>query len=623
MQSRGLKKVQFKRQHAAARGGDAAERTEAGLRRVVLAALVICGPPLLLFAYYQIMFSGLVNADAMDFAQIGRNMSAGRGFSTYFLRPLALANGHAPLNQPETMHGPLYPFILSLFFSALGAKDAVAAAVSSLFYLLTIPVVYLLGKRVFNQTVGIAAALIVTVNSLMLDYAISGLNITLYVFLATSLLLVAFDLAKRSNEIGRDPNAKLPTAKLVLVGLLTALLYLTEPLFAWVIPLAVVGVATLAGGNRMRNLALALAPMCILVLPWMARNAVLTGNPVLGLRGNELWMHTPGLYPETSGYRMWSNEVAGGIPLLRAIIKKEIVGVGTVLQSLPLVTGSWVLAFFLPAFLVRFSEPAANTLRRLLTVGFVILLVIAPVFGVEAIGTMPLFAALIPAAIIFAVSYILYLIQQPNMQRASRATMTAVLGLVVIYPLMTVLLLGQPNYDLRGKAAARALAKSSELNDACLSDAPWVVAWYGNRRSVWVPTTGSTTSRVRSSVRDLRWLIATNGISGVSDEWKIVHQGLTDYNMRWYEAARNKQQEPKPFRFDAATLPIGRFPLIAALDGFTAVHPVRGQELDTVIAVLPPPSQPSGQSPGPQPGPRRVGSLPGQRVISSATEAQR
>ena len=34
------------------------------------------------------MFPGLINGDALDFAQLGRNMSAGRGFVTFILRPL-------------------------------------------------------------------------------------------------------------------------------------------------------------------------------------------------------------------------------------------------------------------------------------------------------------------------------------------------------------------------------------------------------------------------------------------------------------------------------------------------------------------------------------------------------
>src|SRR5262245_15014185 len=68
-----------------AEDGILAEPGEARIRKALLIFAAIFGPPLLLFAYYRLMFPGLVNSDAMDFAQIGRNLSQGRGFVTYIL----------------------------------------------------------------------------------------------------------------------------------------------------------------------------------------------------------------------------------------------------------------------------------------------------------------------------------------------------------------------------------------------------------------------------------------------------------------------------------------------------------------------------------------------------------
>ena len=169
----------------------APEPSEAKFRTLVLTVLMLVGPPLLLFVYFKTMFPGLTNPDALDYAQLGRNLSAGRGFVTSILRPLALTHGSNPLAQPDVTHGPLYPFLLALAFGMLGAKDTTVAIVSGVFYLLTIPVLYRLGVRVFSRAVGLLAALIFTFNALMLEYAASGLPITLYVFLMTCLLLVA------------------------------------------------------------------------------------------------------------------------------------------------------------------------------------------------------------------------------------------------------------------------------------------------------------------------------------------------------------------------------------------------------------------------------------------------
>src|SRR5262245_11166229 len=115
--------------------------TRAGL------ALTLLAGALLLFLYYHAQFPGLKNPDALDFAQLGRNLSAGRGFVTSILRPLALTHGGNALAQPDVTHGPLYPFLLALAFGAFGARDGVVAFISGLFYLLTIPVIYRLGAR--------------------------------------------------------------------------------------------------------------------------------------------------------------------------------------------------------------------------------------------------------------------------------------------------------------------------------------------------------------------------------------------------------------------------------------------------------------------------------------------
>ncbi|HTE19352.1 MAG TPA: hypothetical protein VK689_13340, partial [Armatimonadota bacterium] len=139
---------------AAASDGVIAEPSEARLRNFLLTAALLVVPIVLAALYFRIMFPGLTNPDALDLAQLGRNMRSGRGFVTNILLPYAMPSGAEPVNltrQPELLHGPAYPFVLALAFGALGTKDAVPAWVSALFYVLTVPVLYVLGTRVFNR----------------------------------------------------------------------------------------------------------------------------------------------------------------------------------------------------------------------------------------------------------------------------------------------------------------------------------------------------------------------------------------------------------------------------------------------------------------------------------------
>src|SRR5438270_206180 len=67
-------------------------------------------------------FKGLNHAKAMDQAQIARALANGKGFTTQFIRPLAIwqiekhkGAGSFPVdNTPDTYHAPLGPFLNSL-----------------------------------------------------------------------------------------------------------------------------------------------------------------------------------------------------------------------------------------------------------------------------------------------------------------------------------------------------------------------------------------------------------------------------------------------------------------------------------------------------------------------------
>ena len=121
--------------------------SESLFQKWLIGAALFAIPLLLFVLYYKTTFQGLVNNSAMDYAQIGRNLSEGRGFTTYFLRPLALTHGDNPFRQPDVNHVPLFPVFLALAFGARGATDANTAFVSGAFYLATVPVLFWLGSR--------------------------------------------------------------------------------------------------------------------------------------------------------------------------------------------------------------------------------------------------------------------------------------------------------------------------------------------------------------------------------------------------------------------------------------------------------------------------------------------
>jgi 4-amino-4-deoxy-L-arabinose transferase-like glycosyltransferase len=557
-------------------------QTDAGetrIRTLLVRAIAVFGPVILLVFYYKMLFPGLTNPDALDFAQIGRNIASGKGFTTFFLRPLALTHGNNPLGQPDTVHGPLFSFCLAIAFSALGTKDNVVAGVSGLFFLLTIPMVYLLGRRAFSARVGAAAAVVFTLSALSLEYATSGLHLTLSIFLTTALLLAVYNIAAYARDSANNPSAAFPKATLAIAGALTALLYLTDPLYFWMLPTVGIAIFGLLPTRRGPAAIWFSLPVLLLAGPWMVRNALLTGNPIFGLRGTELWMNTKSTYPGMTAYRMLPAEVFSKPGLLQDVIRKAVSGIGTVLNSWPGVGGNWVLVFFLPSLFFRFSDAAANSLRRVVLYGFVAVTVGMLFFQVQ----MPLLVVFVPGMLIFAVAYLMFLVQQAQLSRNATMRLTALLAAALLYPLFYSLVLGDKPTAIREREAAAGLARQSRPNDLILTDQPWTVAWYANRPAIIVPFTETKIPDLRQRFSTLHWLFLTQSVGASGPEWRGLYQGLLGWNMAYANAIAGKQTPPSEVRITSTATP-----LLAALTGFVTYPPLEKGTPATVVAFAPP-----------------------------------
>jgi 4-amino-4-deoxy-L-arabinose transferase-like glycosyltransferase len=561
---------------------DTGERTgdvaEAKVRRILLYIVAVFGPILLLVFYHDALFPGLTNPDALDFAQVGRNIAAGRGFTTYLLRPLALMHGNNPLNQPDTVHGPLFSFCLAIAFSAFGATDRVASSVSGLFFVLTVPLVYLLGKRVFSERIGAVVALVFALSALSLDYATSGLHITLCIFLTTALLLAVYNIAVYARDMANSSTAPLPKTKLACAGILTALLYLADPLFFWMLPALGIAFFSLLPTRRAGATVSFLTPVLLIAGPWMVRNAVLTGNPLFGLRGAELWMNTKHIYPGMTAYRMLPTEVSFRPGLLQDVIRKIVSGIGTVLTSWPGVGGNWVLVFFLPSLFFRFSDDAANALRRTVLYGFLAVTIGMLFFQVQ----MPLLIVFVPGMLVFAVAYLMFLVKQAQLSRAATMRLTAVLTLALLYPLFSNLVLAEKPMRVHEREAAVSLSARSRKDDLVLTDQPWTVAWYANRPAILVPYSETKISDFRQRFSGLHWLFLSQAVGASGREWSGLYEGLLGWDIAYAAAAARNQKLPAGLRISST-----QTPLLAALKGFATYPPLENGLPATVVAFAP------------------------------------
>ena len=562
-----------------------------------LLLLLIVAPVLLLAIYSKFVYVGLVNPYALDFAQLGRNISAGHGMTTYILHPLALTHGTNLLRQPDVIHGPLFPFLLALGFGAAGARDAVASGVSSLFYLLTIPLLYALGLRVFNRKVGLLAAMAFAGSGLSLQYAVSGLNISLYTFLITALFLALYNLGAGKAETPESADAPLSTALLVTVGVFTGLLYLVDPLFIWVVPVILGSVLWICGPKR-RAVALKFMAPCVLVMaPWMVRNLLVTGNPIFGLRGAELWMFTEHHYPGRMGYSLYSEDFSRGfadMQLNLAVLRKIMANLNAVIHTMPQISDGWILAFLMPCLLYGYSSRSASILRQTTVFTALALLAGMLLFQVD----MTLFTGLVPTMLIFAIAYLMHLVRQAKITPVGTWMIAGLLGVTVIYPAIGQMFLEEKMHRIAEIPDAKGLSNLASAQEAVLTDYPELIAWYADRPAIQMPVAENRITDIRNQFPGTRWVFLTPLTRIQSSQWRLLYDQCAQWNNQYVQALLTHSETPTPRQ-----VPVSKDPLFKALEGFTTVAPIPGSLSSTVIGTFTATKLSVGANSGQQPTP--------------------
>jgi 4-amino-4-deoxy-L-arabinose transferase-like glycosyltransferase len=537
-------------------------------------------PLVLLGLFYLLRYPGLTHGDALDFAQLGRNLLSGRGFVTFILRPLALSHGDDVFHQPELTHGPLYPILLALSMGALGVRDGAVLLVSACFYLLSIPVVYVLGARLFHWRVGLVTAAIVATNAQLLEYAVSGLHITLLVSLMLLLLLVMQWLESQAAAHRPGDSYREPARELALAGALAGSLYLTEPVMFWVIPVV------LWFGMRQRpqewlgRLFWLALPLVVLVAPWMWRNHQFTGNAVFGLRGQELWMS--GAHSSPLGYRLLPGSLQSGLAVLPSIFRKLGMSLDRILRSLPSLSGVWLLGAVIPTLLL----PLRASATRFRAFTFALL-------GAVLGGMLPLdvnvllLAAFVPILSLFAVSYLEYLFSKSTLAPASTRGVAVAVLFALAYPVIGMLAFQpRPPAATEGTTAS-ALRNTLGEQSAVISDQPWLVAWHSDCPALWIPTSEGSMTTLRQRFPQARWLMLTPQSRVFSPEWDTLYQVFLKWNQD-YEAKRAAEQ-PLPERIGIRKT---SKPLFRELEGLTAVPLTGSSAQRVVLAAFPAPKPP-------------------------------
>lgn len=459
--------------------------------------------------YNFVQFCGLRHADAMDQAQIARSIASGNGFSTKYIRPLALwqlEKGGKELPQgnfPDFTQQPALPFLnaLPLWLAKnswtmnptdiVYTGDRIIALSATFFFLLSVIVWYYIARRLFDaKLAGISTAAIL-MTDLLWQFSISGLP---QMFL---LLLFSAVIWFTLNAIGEGfPEPSRTWKNLPVAAAFFGLMTLTHGLsfwmfFGWVIFFG------FFSRYHLKPLFVSILVYLLVISPWLIRNYLVCGNP-FGL--NIYTALFTGQEPEMTLMRQLILDFRGAASGLREKIKDGILSqLGFLFSFLGL---NILAASFFVSLVHRFKSPTASALRWCLLLMWLVATFGMALYGLrrDPLSSNQLHSLFIPCFIFFGIAFLMVLWNRLEVDSFFvNKVFPALLLFLVAIPMISTILLTKPariQWPPYIPPFISVLGNWFSNDEILCSDIPWACAWYADRKTILLPDSPRTLTRI-------------------------------------------------------------------------------------------------------------------------------
>lgn len=484
------------------------------------------------------LFRGLNSPQAMDQAQIAREIARGNGFTTKMIRPVAYYQVEKTerrtvslLGFQDTYHSPLNPLLNAAVFKMIGADDPdawqmrenqmiyeldrVVAMVCTVFFLMAIGVNYLLISRIFDAKIAGVCAILMLFCEVFWNYSLSGLPQMLMLLLFSCGAYFVYRAVEAATE------GRIAMTPAVIAGVFFTLLALTHWMTVWI---ALGYIIFAAVSFRPRGI-VALSIVVLLLVAAIGpilRNQGITGTPF----GTAFLTLYNGLGNGSEVAVMRNIDLEAEPLVLEGLLGKILRT--TLLQAtdiIPLLAGMVVAPLFFLSLLHPFKRQSIANFRWALLLMWITAAIGLAFFGITTTPLDPnqihlLFAPLMTA---YGVAFISILwgrleivASTPQLRNVHHFVIVFICALPLILSLPQKVRVGMHVRDRGGVPhwppyyAPALNSKISGLKgwvtekQVVFSDQPWAVAWYADRVSIWLPPTREGFAKLETVAADLQ-----------------------------------------------------------------------------------------------------------------------
>ncbi len=518
-----------------------------GARNIGIGIVVGIGLLFLYLLYSSGQTSGLSEVNAIEYAVIARNIAAHGAFATDVLKPISLAKIPKVTNHPDLIYPPLFPLWEALWLKWMGLSERAIPLASGAWLFIGGLVMLLLGNAWFGPRVGAAAAVLYLLNVNMLSYAAGGAETPM---LACELLVL---LAAAVAFFHASPKT---VFKAAVLGAVAGIMYLTK--YVWglsILPAAVAVFWATPARHRLKVTLACVVAFMIVISPWLVRNTLVAGTPLFSFRWLESVMHTR-TYPGNTLYRTFTTTyphwLLFAVTSPREVLAKARAGLVAVYSEPVLAPSPYIGAFFIAAILVALGSRAFELGRYVIYASYLlVVLALLIVFPAPRLtGALAGVATLI--ALAFYDKLLVGATSAVPPLRRDKLILTGfiVLGIVQALPVVQRLSAGRPPSAVRTdemRMAARQIA--SLVDGPVVTDVPWPIAWFGEVKAIWLPTTPQDLAKIEDAIGPIKWMLLTPFVSrtiqtertGVwADMWQeALRRDLTRHGFAVYRRLPN------------------------------------------------------------------------------------
>ncbi|HSP41414.1 MAG TPA: hypothetical protein VLO11_00960 [Luteolibacter sp.] len=484
------------------------------------------------------LFRGLNAPQAMDQAQIAREISRGNGFVTKFIRPAAYHQAEVTEKRTvaltgfqDTYHSPLNPLLNAAVFKLIGADDPdkwqmtenemifpldrVVATVCTLFFLMAIGVNYLLISRIFDAKIAGVCAILMLFCETFWNYSLSGLPQMLMLLLFSCGMYFVYRAVEAASE------SRLAMTPAIIAGVFFTLLALTHWMTVWIALGYIIFAAIAFRPRGIVGLSI-LALILIAAIGPIIRNIGITDTPF----GTAFLTLYNGLGGSSETAIMRNTDLQAEPLVLEGLLGKILRT--TLLQAtdiVPLLAGIIIAPLFFLALLHPFKRKSIADFRWAILLMWVTTAIGLAFFGVttESLDPNQLHLLFAPIMTAYGLAFVSILWSRLEIV-ASTPALRNVHHFVVVFICALPLILALPQkvrvgMHVRDRGGvphwppyyAPALnSKSTGLKgwvdekQVVFSDQPWAVAWYADRIAIWLPPNREGFLKLETAASDLQ-----------------------------------------------------------------------------------------------------------------------